>query len=393
MTAAELIELLKELGLPENHTEDIKYQSGEKEPNPNSSDQIKAWLFSLGWKPSTFKYVRDKNDYKKPPRQIPQIKGDGDGVCESVKRLEAKAPELEVLDGLSILTHRIGILEGFLRNVDDEGYIKAEIQGLTNTLRFKHTVVVNLPGVDKPYGKLIRGCLTSPEGYELCGSDMSSLEDRTKQHYMWDYDPEYVKEMLSPDFDPHLDIGVEAGMLTKEQSDAYKAGDKSCSDVRHAAKQVNYSCTYGVTPEGLERNTGMPIGDCHTLHAAYWKRNWAIEQIAENVEYKTVSGQKWLYNPVSGFWLSLRKLKDRFSTLNQSTGVYCFDTWLFHVRDGGPPVIGQMHDEWIALVKVGNRERMIKHVADAMDKTNAKLKLNRELGCDVQFGNDYSEIH
>ena len=57
--------------------------------------------------------------------------------------------------------------------------------GLTNTLRFKHAKpLVNLPAVDKPYGKEIRGCLTCPEGYTLCGADMTSLEDTTKRHYM-----------------------------------------------------------------------------------------------------------------------------------------------------------------------------------------------------------------
>jgi hypothetical protein len=34
----------------------------------------------------------------------------------------------------------------------------------------------------------------------------------------------------------------------------------------------------------------------------------------------------WLYNPVSKFWYSAI-YKDIFSTLNQGTGVYCFDTW------------------------------------------------------------------
>lgn len=34
-----------------------------------------------------------------------------------------------------------------------------------------------------------------------------------------------------------------------------------------------------------------------------------------------------------------------------------------------------------------------KLVADAMSKVNEQIKLNVQLGCDIQFGNKYSEIH
>lgn len=168
--------LLREQGLPEDFNGEVQWSDTFIDPNPNSHDQIKNWLYDLGWRPETFKF--DRNKETGDVRKIPQVQQDktlGPGLCASVKRLYPKAPGLEILDGLSVLSHRISILKGFLDNVDDEGYIKAEIQGITNTLRFKHKVVVNLPGVDKAYGEVVRGCLIAPEGYELCGSDMSSL--------------------------------------------------------------------------------------------------------------------------------------------------------------------------------------------------------------------------
>ena len=108
-----------------------------------------------------------------------------------------------------------------------DGYLKAEIHGLTNTLRFKHrNPLVNLPGVDKPYGEEIRGSLIAPEGMVLCGSDMVSLEDNTKRHYMWDYDPDYVIEMSQDGFDPHLDLALHAGAVTQSDIDEYNGGTK-----------------------------------------------------------------------------------------------------------------------------------------------------------------------
>ena len=46
---------------------------------------------------------------------------------------------------------------------------------------------------------------------------MSSLEDTTKQHYMYFFDLEYVTQMRVPGFDPHLDVAVLSGLLTEEE--------------------------------------------------------------------------------------------------------------------------------------------------------------------------------
>lgn len=395
--------LLKEQGLPEDNTEPVKYVASYEPPNPGSHTQIKDWLYSLGWIPETFQFKRDKQTGE--VRKIPQVQMDktkGQGLCPSVKRLFSKEPALESFEGLSIINHRIAILEGFLENVDEEGYVQAQIQGLTNTLRFKHKVVVNLPGVDKPYGADIRGCLIAPEGYELAGSDMSSLEDRTKQHFMWDYDPDYVTEMMTPDFDPHIDLCVAGNLMSIEDAGRYKNADetfkhtelyKTLKAIRYVGKTTNYASVYGAGKSTVARAAGITEREAELLLEAYWRRNWSVKKLAEDQEVRVINGLMWLFNPVSRFWYSLRFEKDRFSTLNQGTGVYCFDTWVKHVRDGGPKVCGQFHDEWIAPIKKGNRERLMKHVQMAMDKTNEELKLNRELGFDLQFGDSYAEIH
>ena len=213
--------LLLENNLEDDYDGVVEVVTGEKEPNPGSSPQLKAWLNSFGWVPETFEYKRNKDTGD--VRKIPQMNlKHGGGVCPSIKKLFDVEPKLQVLEGLSILTHRISILNGFLGNIDEDGYIQARIQGLTNTLRFKHQVVVNLPGVDKPYGTDIRGCLIAPEGYELLGSDMCSLEDRTKQGFMKEFDPEYVAEMNAIDFDPHTGLAVYAGELTQDEEEFYK---------------------------------------------------------------------------------------------------------------------------------------------------------------------------
>lgn len=50
-------------------------------------------------------------------------------------------------------------------------------------------------------------------------------------------------------------------------------------------------------------------------------------------------------------------------------------------------------DEVILEVKVGHREGATKLLKDCVARVNDKLKLNRDLDVDVEFGLDYSCIH
>lgn len=395
---------LRDQGLTKDHSAPIYVVSRTEEPNPNSPEQIKDWLFSLGWEPLTFKFVKEDDGSE---RKIPQVKlPNSSDICPSVLELAEVEPAIKELEGLSIVKHRIGILQGFLENVDEAGYLKARVQGFTNTLRFKHTEIVNLPGVVKPFGEEVRGCLVAREGYELCGTDMVSLEDTTKKHFMYEYDPDYVNEMSDKGFDPHLDLAKRAGAVSSDDvalfvahKDDHDLGAnllaviKQVSGIRKTYKVVNYSAVYGVGPPKLARELKCTVAFAKQLLESYWQRNWAVRKVAESCVVKTVNGQKWLFNPVSKFWYSLRAEKDRFSTLNQGTGVFCFDSWVREVRKVRPQLTAQFHDECILEIKLGTRKEIAQLLQDAIRRVNAKLKLNVTLGADVQFGHRYSQIH
>lgn len=393
---------LQEYGLPEDATE-VRVVDKIEEPKPTSWPQIKELLFSKGWKPDEFKYDKEKDTGKL--RKIPQINTQVPGkwgLTESVKRVVEKHPELEPLDGLSVITHRLSILEGFLE-AERDGYVRAEIQGLTNTLRFKHSVCLNLPGVHAPYGELIRGCLIAPKGYELCGSDKSSLEDKVKQHFLYPHDPEYVEEMQTPGYDPHTSLAVFAGVITQEQEDQWKLekDEKAppsevlplVSGIRKPYKNTNYACQYGASGFKIGLTCGIPTEEGEKLHAAYWKKNWAINAVVEEQIVKKCGHTLWLWNPVSKLWYSLRHKKDIFSTLCQGTGVYCFDTWVKHVLSMREQLTAQFHDEIVLTIKKGFREQCENLLRKAVKMTNDELQLNVKLDVDVQFGANYAAIH
>lgn len=213
-------ELCKSHRVNPHETAELSVVTKYEEPNPSSPDQIKNWLNSLGWDPCTYKEYKGK--------QVPQVKlPNSPDLAPSVLKLAEREPAILELEGLTIINHRISILKGFLDEVDKDGFLYAEVAGFTNTLRFRHKrPLVNLPGVDKPYGEYIRPCLIAEEGWELCGSDMSGLEDRTKQHYIWDHDPDYVKEMNQEDWDPHLDLAIKANLVSNDEAEFYKWYEK-----------------------------------------------------------------------------------------------------------------------------------------------------------------------
>lgn len=376
-----------------------------KEPNPTSVVQLKKWLFELGWQPTVFKHVANKAGVVRP---IPQLQTDDKKLCPNILVLIDRYPELEALKGLFMLQHRVGVFEGFLECADENGKMVAEIAGLTNTLRFRHKKpIANLPGVFKPYGKEIRGAIIAPdEDHLFCGSDMVAIEDSTKQHYMYFYDPQYVTEMRTPGFDPHISIAILAGLLTFEEGEEFKFLDKldektSEQQIKYAkykkarslAKTVNFGCVYGAGPPKIALTTGMPLSQARLLHTTYWQRNKAVKLIAADCLVKTVRNQMWLYNPVSNFWYSLRADKDRFSTLNQGTAVFCFDTQVRNVRRQGIAISLQYHDELGFPFLKKDEDDIRRKLNNAIKETNDMLRLNVPMGISIDISSNYAEAH
>lgn len=399
-------EAAKEAGASIEENKTITKITGYKLPNSNSGVQMKEWLYSLGWVPQHIKHVRDKktNAVKKIP-QIASVKGGGE-VCESVRKLYEKEPKLELLEGLTVVSHRIGVLKAFLED-QKEGRIYPSMAGLTNTLRLKHKTVVNLPAVEKKYGKEIRELLIADEGNVLCGSDLSNIESMTRNHYIFPYDPEYVKTILEDKtFDSHTDIAKLAGMMTEEEETLYREFNKIISpteeekkkfsklkEIRGKAKIVNFSALYGISKETLSRNSGMKVGECKKLLDIYWKRNFAVKKFVNSLQIQRIQGQDWILNPISGFWLSLRNERDKFSTVNQSSSVFCMDLWLMEIRKQGIKIPFQYHDEILFNTKLGEEEDTKLKINKAIELINDKLQLNVPVGCSIQFANKYSECH
>lgn len=418
---------------PFDYDGEIKTIKSYAEPNPNSSAQIKSWLDSLGWIPETFKYVKDEDGSE---RKIPQIyvQGSGGQVCPSIEKLAEENPALEHLVGLGVLSHRKGCVQAFVDSAIFGEYVEAGANGFTNTLRLKHRKpCVNLPSTRVIYGEEVRSCLVARDGMLLGGADLSSLENRIKFNLQLPYDRSYVMSQMSEDFDPHLEIAQEGGLLKdyevwfyKIEKEGFSRGNypeseeldnllskpdgdkksllKSISEVRGKGKGTNYSCQYGAGAATVARTAGVSLSVGKSLVKAYKKVNWSIEKIAESQKVKKTSFGSFQLNPFNGIWYSLKTEKDRFSTLVQGTGAYVLDIWLkyqFNIRENpeygfdehGVKLLATFHDEQIIEFKEDFKESAERLIRDALDKVNKNFKLEIPFGCDVQFGKNYSDIH
>ena len=403
--------LTESLGLPFEHEEDIKVVTEYKEGNPASHVQMKSWLDSLLWEPQTFKFIREEDG---TTREIPQINLKGGEVCQSVKDLIPKCAGIEHIAGLGILNHRYSVVTGFLRE-EFKGMLVASSQGFTNTIRMQHRVpLCNLPSVRVAYGEDLRSLLVCEDDEILLGSDLSSLEDRLKHHFQWKLDPEYVKTQMTDGFDPHNAIAVMAGLMSQEDADwysSYKKADKSAhtaaldskfkelDKIRAAGKGTNYAAQYGAGVKTIARTAKVSEKIAKKLHEGYHKLNWSIAKISSMMTTKKTSFGEWQLNPINKMWYSLRSDKDRFSTLVQGTGSYIFDIWVYHTKRIADKrgldfkLVFQAHDELVMRLPLGQDLEYKQLVLDGMVAVNSQVNLNRELACDVSFGNRYSDIH
>jgi len=428
-------EFLQACSLPQDEEGPIDYVKSYEESNPNSVKQKKEWLYSLGWVPQTFAYNRDKEtgDVSK----VEQILTPDKDLCPSIIKLVEKEPSIESLEGMSILTHRIGILKGMLKNSDEKGFLSQGLYQLANSMRWQHSVVVNFPRVtgkgDIADGKWIRECLIAGEGNKFVQSDLSGIESRTSDHYTFHLNPELIEETSKPYFDPHTKIAVVSNLMSKDEEVWFKwkkengerkskgqeplepevfgdtaedfefirnlEGDESkklmnkLKGARSKGKTTNYASLYLVGAATLARNLGISKREAQSLIDAYWQIHFAVKLAAAAFETKVVNDQLWILCPISGFWHPIRNIKDAFSVVNQSSAVYCFNIWLWNITQQGAWPILQTHDDELLRCKEEDVDKYINITNEAMRRTNEQLNLNVELACEVQVGDNFAETH
>lgn len=166
--------------------------------NLNSSDQVKSYLFSLGWEPDTWNYKKDKITKKPIEINGRYVKTSPQITIESLETL--KGVHGEAFKQRAKSKHRLDLITGLLEKLRDDGRLSAEMNTLgAATSRTTHRIVTNIPK-NQPevfLGKECRSLFIASPGRVLVGCDASALEARIFAHYINDY--LFTKELLDGD--------------------------------------------------------------------------------------------------------------------------------------------------------------------------------------------------
>lgn len=405
------VSMVKHCNLPEDYDGEIKEVVSESEPNCQSSQQMKNFLFANGWKPKIFK---DGANGK-----VPQLRDDDKNLCKSVQELIEKNPKLQSLDGLSVAQHRAGYLKAFLSTMTEDGYVTASWSGMAKTWRVKHNKpICNLPSNNSQYGDLVRAVLIAPEGMVFVNADLSSLEDKTKQCCIYPYDPVYVETLNTPGYDAHLRIAELGNFMSDDEISFfkwYKQKDKKLEDlpesfkvyteeelseqfnrlskVRHTCKTTNYSATYSASPKKIAETAGVSLKVGQALHKTYWDLNWSVKKYTEDLKTKMVDGKNWIYNPFTKLWLLLTADHIKFSATNQNFGACVFDTFLWYLVQAGVKPIMNIHDELSFYVPIGYEDWARKVIKESMDKVNKVFNQPIKFESEPEFATSYGNVH
>lgn len=295
-------------------------------------------------------------------------------------------PEAKRLAELFLINKRIGMLaEGrhaWLKKVDVDGRIRHSINsGGTVSGRASHSSpnLAQVPSAGSPYGQECRSLFGVPEGWTLCGSDLSGLELRCLAHYL-DDGGEYAAQVL--DGDIHTYNQKAAGLATRNQ-----------------AKTFIYATMYGggATLIGQIAGGGAPEGA--KLKKAFETSIPAFGKLRSNIE-KAVHQRGYLKG-LDGRHLYLRSAHKGLSQLLQSAGAVLCKRWVELIdheitkhHKGDAYICGWIHDEVQIACRTEEIANDIGNIAGRMAKQSG-LSFNTKIpiAAEYKLGTNWAGTH
>ena len=295
-------------------------------------------------------------------------------------------PEAQKLASMFLLQKRIGqIAEGpqaWLKKVSKDGRIRHTIiSGGTISGRASHRGP-NLAQVPKPslmYGEKCRSLFTVPDGWFLCGADLSGLELRCLAHYLKDH--LFTEQLLEGDIHTY-------------NAHAFKVD-------RNTAKTLIYAMNYG----GGDALVGQIAGGDAKLGKKL-KRNFDREvpsfaRLKEGIT-KAYKRRGYLFG-LDGRRLAIRSEHKCLSQLLQSAGAILCKKWVAlidheihqeQIMTGHVEILGWIHDE----VQIGCRtEELANHVGNIARRmakeAGAAFQTGITIDADFSVGRTWSDTH
>lgn len=272
---------------------------------------LKKWLLREGWKPTMYN-MRENKETGKKERTSPKFSDSNKNICPNLLKLGDKVEFInDVVLWLSYRNRRNVILSdngtGWLAHprLDVDSRLPASADTLgTNTGRFAHRIVANVPRVSSVYGREMRSMFRARPGHHMVGWDASALEARIEAHYTYRYDNGHYASIL-------LD-----GDVHQNNAEAF-----GCD--RAMAKTVKYAVTYGAQPQKLADTLGVSQREGKRIYDEFWNTNLSLKILKERLtKYWKANGKKYIKG-VDGRKVVTRSEHSLLNTLFQSAGIIC----------------------------------------------------------------------
>jgi DNA polymerase I-like protein with 3'-5' exonuclease and polymerase domains len=174
---------------PDDRVVDGEYCRITIEPlSLDSVTDVKVFLYRHGWVPNDWNYKADPITGKKE-KTTPKITEDS---------LEFLGGDGKLYKDFLTVKARCGILTTWLKNVDENGNLHGDCMTIgTPSMRARHSIIVNVPSGDSPWGREMRELFSCKPGWKLVGCDSSGNQARGLAHYL--NDPTFIDTLLNGD--------------------------------------------------------------------------------------------------------------------------------------------------------------------------------------------------
>ena len=343
--------------------------------------KLKVYFLSQGWKPTM--YNNNPAGERTSPRIADRLTKE---ICPSLLRL--KLGWIDDYMTYRSLKNRRNVLAspngtGWIPQATARGGIipsDADTLG-ANTARFTHRVVANVPRPSSLMGKEFRSMFRAREGMVWVGWDADSLEANMEGHYVYPFDPEYVRELI--DGDVHTkNMSLNPWLPNRDE-----------------AKRFKYGVTYGQQWKGMGKTFGLSDADAKRNFDQFWANAPGLSAAREaaQLEYARMGG--W----ITGLDGRLIKGRSPHSILNarfQSAGaivmkyaaVLAESRIRDEVGDSAYPLV-RYHDEEIYECKPEDAAAVAAIGEWSVKRAGEVLKLNVPLSASAKIGNNWLEVH
>jgi len=153
-----------------------------KDLDVDSVTDVKTFLYRLGWQPLEWNTKMIPNPDETAKQKFLKINTSPKITEDSLECLEGDG---KLYCDFLTTSSRVGILKGWLKHVDPDGYLHGECFTIgTPSMRARHKIIVNVPAASSVWGREMRSLFGTKPGWTMVGTDSAGNQARGLAHYL-----------------------------------------------------------------------------------------------------------------------------------------------------------------------------------------------------------------